>query len=298
MIVNIRPQKNQRGDLIGAINCFYDISERKRADEAQARLAAIVESSDDAIVSKDLNGIITSWNRGAEQLFGYTAHEAIGRSVTLLIPPDRLGEETTILERIRRAETVDHYDTIRRRKDGTLFDASVTVSPIRDHKGQIIGASKIARDITERKRGEEALREADRNKSEFLAMLAHELRNPLAPILVSIDILRRARSLEAFGGANRRHPDGRDDDSLAPSVDVNGGIDHALKVLTRQVGQMVRLVDDLLDAARINRGKIHLRPERVDVSSAVLNAVEVARPLCDELRHELTVTVRHHIRCF
>jgi PAS domain S-box-containing protein len=291
VVVNIRPQKNHFGEVTGAINCFYDITERKRSEEAQARLAAIVESSDDAIVGKDLNGIITSWNRGAERLFGYTADEAIGRTVALLIPPDRLDEETAILERFRRAETVDSYDTVRRRKDGTLFDASVTVSPIRDSRGKVVGASKIARDITERKRGEEALREADRNKSEFLATLAHELRNPLAPILASIEILRRALSTAVVGGSQRRPASADDNESVVTRGDTSRSIGHALKVLARQIRQMVRLVDDLLDAARINRGKIELRKERVDLSSVVLNAVEVARPLCDDLKHELCVSL-------
>jgi two-component system, chemotaxis family, CheB/CheR fusion protein len=290
-VVNIRPLKNRQGEVTGAINCFYDITERKQAEAAQARLAAIVESSDDAIVSKDLNGIITSWNRGAEQLFGYTPDEAIGQVVTLLIPPDRLDEETAILERVRRAETVDHYDTVRRRKDGTLFDASITVSPIRDNQGKVVGASKIARNITERRRGEEALRTADRNKSEFLAMLGHELRNPLAPIVASIEVLRRSQIVDAFGRTGRRHSETPDDQTIATRLDPSGSIDQALKVLARQVGQMVRLVDDLLDAARINRGKIDLRKERVDVSSVVLDAVEVARPLCEDLKHELTVTL-------
>ncbi len=114
--------------------------------DAALRLAAIVESSDDAIVSKDLNGIITSWNAGAEQLFGYTADEAVGRSITMLIPPDRLSEEDLVLSRIRRGLRVEPFDTIRWRKDGTLVDVSVTVSPIRDANGTIIGASKIARE--------------------------------------------------------------------------------------------------------------------------------------------------------
>ncbi|HWN93972.1 MAG TPA: PAS domain S-box protein, partial [Methylomirabilota bacterium] len=137
-----------------------DLSERKEADEARSRLAAIVESSDDAILSKDLNGIITTWNAGAERLFGYTAEETIGRHVTMLMPPERFNEEPGILERIRRAERVEHYETIRRRKDGTLLDVSLTISPIVGGHGQIVGASKIARDITERKRAQEALRAA------------------------------------------------------------------------------------------------------------------------------------------
>jgi PAS domain S-box-containing protein len=126
--------------------------------EAAFRLAAIVESSDDAIVSKDLAGIITSWNKGAERLFGYTAEEVIGKSVTILIPPERHAEEQYLLERIRRGERVEHYETVRRCKDGSRIEISLTVSPIKRADGKIIGASKIARDITERKRGEERFR--------------------------------------------------------------------------------------------------------------------------------------------
>jgi PAS domain S-box-containing protein len=134
------------------------VSERKRTQEAQARLAAIIESSDDAIISKDLNGTILSWNAGAERLFGYTPGEAVGRSITLIIPPDRLDEERDILERIRRGQRIEHFETVRARKDGRLIDISLTVSPIRNGEGRVVGASKIARDITERKRAEGELR--------------------------------------------------------------------------------------------------------------------------------------------
>src|ERR1044071_6323524 len=128
-----------------------------RPPDPTLRLAAIVESSDDAIVSKDLNGIITSWNKGAEDLFGYTADEAIGQSITILIPSDRLSEEDMVLGRIRRGERVDHFDTIRQRKDGALVPISLTVSPIRDANGTVVGASKIARNISDRKRIEAEL---------------------------------------------------------------------------------------------------------------------------------------------
>lgn len=129
------------------------------APDAALRLAAIVESSNDAIISKDLNGTITSWNRAAEQMFGYTAAEAIGRSITILIPPDRLDEEKDTLDRVRRGEALNHFETVRRRSDGTLIEISLTVSPIRDDSGSIIGASKIVRDITERRRIEAELGE-------------------------------------------------------------------------------------------------------------------------------------------
>ncbi len=134
-----------------------DITERNQAERAGLLLQAIVDSSDDAIVSKDLNGIVTSWNKGAERIFGYTAEEAVGQSITIIIPPDRLDEEPKILARLRRGQRVDHFETIRRRKDGTLLNISLTISPVKDPKGKIIGASKIARDITDRKRAEAAL---------------------------------------------------------------------------------------------------------------------------------------------
>ena len=153
------------GALVGAINMLVDITDRKHAEAHAQRLAAIVESSDDAIVSKDLNGIIASWNSGAQRVFGYTAEEIIGRPVTVLMPPERENEEPGILERIRRGERIDHYETVRRRKDGSLIDVSLTVSPVRDSAGEIIGASKVARDITERRRARDQqqllLREMD-----------------------------------------------------------------------------------------------------------------------------------------
>ncbi len=151
------PLRDAEGKIIGGINMLLDITERKRAEMITASLAAIVESSDDAIISKDLNGVITSWNKGAESLFGYTAREVTGKPITMLIPRDRLQEGPEILERIRRGERVDHFETVRVCKDGSLMDISLTISPLRDSTGRIIGASKIARDITERKRAEKAL---------------------------------------------------------------------------------------------------------------------------------------------
>jgi len=149
---------------------------RLNPEEAAQLLAAIVESSDDAIISKDLNGIIMSWNSGARRIFGYGDEEAIGKPVTMLIPPDRLDEETAILTRIRGGERVDHYETVRRRKDATLVDISLTVSPVRNAQGEIVGASKIARDITNRKKME-------KHRELLMAELTHRVKNTLATVL-------------------------------------------------------------------------------------------------------------------
>jgi PAS domain S-box-containing protein len=145
------PLFDAQGKLTGAVNMLVDLTERDSADEAAQRLVAIIEFSDDAILAKDLKGTIVSWNKGAERLFGYSPEEAIGQPVQMLIPADRQDEEPHILARIRRGDRVDHYETIRRRKDGSLVDISLSVSPIRSRDGRIIGASKIARDITERR---------------------------------------------------------------------------------------------------------------------------------------------------
>ncbi len=171
--VTASPLKNAEGRIIGASKIARDITERRRAGQLAQRLVSIVESSDDAIVSKDLDGIIKSWNPGAERLFGYTAEEVIGKSITLLIPMDRHGEESDILSRIRRGECIDHYETIRQRKDGSLIEISVTVSPIKNAEGRIIGASKIARDITERKRAQE-------QQNLLLREMSHRVKNLFA----------------------------------------------------------------------------------------------------------------------
>jgi len=360
-------------------------------------LASIVESSDDAIVSKSLDGIIQSWNAGAERLFGYSAEQAIGRHISLVIPPERLAEEDDIVASLKAGKRIDHVETERVRSDGQRVQVSLTISPIRDASGVVIGASKIARDVTERKRieaerekfvtlienstdfigmcdldgvpffvnraglkmvglddieqarrmpvasfffsedqdrmmheffpsvlrnghGEVEVRfrhfktgaprwmaykvltlpgadgrpvafatvsqdvterrrleddlrrvvaelsDADRRKNEFLAMLAHELRNPLAPISNAV----RALSL------------GRRDETA---------VDSASEMLERQVGQIIRLVDDLLDVSRISRGKIALRPERVELTRIIDQAVEASRAQYRSMDQELTVSL-------
>jgi PAS domain S-box-containing protein len=257
------PILDEFGRAAGAVMVFRDVTERRRAEEAQARLAAIVESSDDAVVSKSLDGVIRTWNAGAERLFGYSAAEAVGRPVTLIIPPERRDEERDILARLRRGERVEHFETVRVAKGGRRLDISLSVSPILDPEGRVIGASKIARDITERRAMEDSLREADRRKDEFLALLAHELRNPLAPIRNGLQVVRLTGN-----------PASRD---------------RALEMMDRQLTHMVRLVDDLLDVSRITRNKMQLRPEPVRLDEVVASAVETARPLIDAGGHELAV---------
>ena len=165
------PIRDDTGASVGAVLVFRDVTDRKRAEETQARLAAIVESSDDAIVSKTLDGVIRTWNAGARRIFGYTAEEAVGRSITLIIPKDRLAEERAILERLVRGERVESFETVRVARDGRLLDISLTVSPLHDAEGHVIGASKVARDISARKRAEAAQR-AGEVRRRFLAELA------------------------------------------------------------------------------------------------------------------------------
>jgi PAS domain S-box-containing protein len=180
-LVDIEAIKDGNGKIVGAVNCFQDITARRLTEDAALRLAAIVASSDDAIVGMDLDGIITSWNAGAERIFGYLAEEVIGKPLTILIPPDYQKEEEAIIERIRRGQRVEHFETVRQRKHGSLIDLSMTVSPVKNSQGKIIGASKIASDITERKR-----RDAQ------IVTLAHEAehrtKNILATVLAAVHL--------------------------------------------------------------------------------------------------------------
>jgi len=254
------------GRPAGRVWSFRDVTDRGLADEARSRLAAIVESSDDAIISKTLEGVIVTWNTGAQRTFGYTADEIVGKSVLTLIPPDRQHEEPIILSRIRSGQRIDHYETSRVRKDGVLIDVSLTVSPVKDSSGRIIGVSKIARDISEVKRAavererllaaERAARaEAERVsvvKDEFLATLSHELRTPLNAILGWVQILRS-------------HP--------ITDPDVN----EALIVIERSTRVQTQLIDDLLDMSRIISGKLRLDVQRVDLADVIRAAVASVR---------------------
>lgn len=163
------------GKLTGAVNMLFDVTPWTEPEQATQHLAAIIESSDDAIVSKDLDGTIRTWNGAAERLFGYTASEIVGKSILTIIPPERHDEETIIIARIRSGQRIEHFETVRRRKDGSLVDLSLTVSPVRDRNGRIVGASKIARDITER-------RQAERVKEHLVNEIKHRVKNTLGTV--------------------------------------------------------------------------------------------------------------------
>jgi PAS domain S-box-containing protein len=182
----------------GVVCYFRDIHDRRRAEQNANLLASIVESSEDAIVSKDLDGYIMSWNGGAERLFGYTADEVVGRSIAIIIPPDRLEEEPKILERLKRGERVEHFETIRMRKDGSLLNVSLTISPVKAADGRIVGASKVARDITERVRQEAALQEANAalkranaDLQQFAYSASHDLQEPLRMVAIYSELLQK-----------------------------------------------------------------------------------------------------------
>ena len=222
--------------------------------DSAAHLAAIVASSVDAIISKGLDGIIQTWNTAAERIYGWKAEEVIGKSITIIIPEDRLQEQTDVMARIRRGLSVEPFETVRRRKDGSLIDISLTVSPVRAADGRIVGASKIARDITEQKRLRAAAEEASRMKDEFLAVLSHELRTPLNTVLGYSRMLRRE--------------DGRMNEPMR---------DRALDALERNADTLTRLVNDVLDTSRIVTGKLRLALGPCSVDRLIDDAIEAVQ---------------------
>ena len=231
-----------------------DITEDRIAEEKQAVLAAIVNSSDDAIISKTLKGIITSWNNAATRMFGYPETEAIGRHITLIIPSNRIQEETMIIEKIRKGEKIDHFETVRVAKDGKEINLSLTVSPVKNKKGEIIGASKIARDITAKKELErqrqlytEKLQELNKYKDEFMAMASHELKTPLTVIKANIQVLQQKIA-----------------------SDPNGiFIDKTLS----QVNKLSDLISSLLDVSKIQSGKLEINLSIFDMATLVKEVV-------------------------
>jgi PAS domain S-box-containing protein len=222
-----------------------------RAPEIQSILAAIIDSSEDAIYSKDSDALVTSWNRSAERLYGYTEAEAVGQDIAFLIPADRRGEERVILGRILNGESIDHYETQRQAKDGSIIDVSLAVSPVRDSEGDIVGASVIGRDIRDRKR--QAALEQEVEKRDFIARAAHELKNPLTTIAGMARILRDK------------------EDSLHPDE-----LEKVYSILIRQSDRANRLITDLLELARLESGQLDIDPIDTEISAVVAGSIEAA----------------------
>lgn len=249
-----------------------DLIERKQAEEASAYLAAIVTSSYDAIVSKTLDGIVTSWNASAEQMFGFTAEEMVGQSILRIIPPERASEEDYILARIRAGERIEHFETVRVAKDGLPLDVSLTISPIRNSAGTIIGASKIARDITERKRLENALRVSERRMNEFLGIAAHELRTPLTSVTANVQMaLKQVRNLIRAASADNNENNGNHNEQSQSAPLQRAAL--LLERTDRQILRLGRLVNDLVDVSRVQAGRLEMRPEPCDLLPIVREAV-------------------------
>jgi PAS domain S-box-containing protein len=274
------PIQDATGTIAGVSHIFREVGERKRLEREAFHLAALVQSSEDAIASKNLEGIVLSWNPAAEQMFGYAASEIVGRSIRVIIPEDRLAEEDEVLRRIKSGGRIDHFETMRRRKDGTMIPISLTVSPIYDQAGRIIGASKIARDLTPLRtyattleetvkqseataRGErvalarerDALRtaqEALHLKDEFLATLSHELRTPLSAISGWLQLMK-----------------------MRPDQDR---MTRGLSAIERNTNLLVRLIDDLVDVSRIMSGTLTLQVQSIDLRKVVDAAVDSVRP--------------------
>ena len=272
------PIRNELGYVSGCVLIFRDVTAQRLQQRDKANqlltarlLASIVESSNDAIISKSLDGTIQSWNAAAERLFGFTAEQAVGKHISLIIPPERIAEEDTIVARLKEGQRIEHFETERLRSDGRHITVSLTISPLKDDAGNVIGASKITRDMSVRKRLEDNLRklawdlaETDRRKNEFLATLAHELRNPLAPMSNMLEVVKRS-------GSN-------------PEL-----LKQAHDTIERQLAQLVRLVDDLLDLNRITYDRLELRRSEVELATIIQQAVEVARPLIDAAGQKLAI---------
>jgi PAS domain S-box-containing protein len=238
-MVHFVPLKNDNEEVEAGLILALDITDIKQAEEKSAKLAAIIESSDDAIISKTLDSIITSWNDSAERMFGYTADEMIGQSILKIIPPDRKDEEPQILSRLRKGERVEHFETKRITKDNTLLDISLSISPVKDPRGNIIGLSKIARDITEKKQEEQ-------RKNDFIAMVSHELKTPLTSVKSYVQVLlERAK---------------KDNDRFMIT---------ALSRADVQTRKMTTMIHDFLSLARLQDGKISLRKEPFDLKQLI-----------------------------
>jgi PAS domain S-box-containing protein len=248
-ITRVIPVRDTSGRITAWYGSSTDNHEGKLLEAELAKYTAIITSSDDAIVSKTLDGTITSWNHAAERMFGYTAEEAIGQHITLIIPPELYQEEEDIIGKLRQGIHIDHFETVRMRKDGTKVDVSLSISPVKDRAGNIIGAAKIARDITERL-------ELERRKDEFISMASHELKTPITTLKGFTDLLLRKFKRQ--------------------------GMQEEVPMLTRmdaQIKRLIRLVDELLDASKVQTGQLDYDEEPVDLAALLQETVEIMQPI-------------------
>ena len=253
-------------DGYSVIQCnIRDMTERRQAEEEHSRLAALVESSNDAIVGKTLDGIITNWNQAAERLFGYSASEAVGKPITFIIPPTLYQEEKDIIGKLRQGIRIQHYETVRLRKDGTLIDVSLSISPVKDSAGKVIGAAKIARDISERK-------ELDQRKDEFISMASHELKTPITALKGFTQLL------------HRRFKRRNDDESL-----------HFLTRIDTQLNKLTTLISDLLDISKMQTGQLEYRMETFELDVLAQEIVESVQGTTQTHRLILEKTAGVHI---
>lgn len=256
-LVRTLPYRTLDNVIAGVVVTFVDVTQQKRADENQARLASIVESAEEAIYAIDLEGNIKSWNVGAERMFGWPSSEIVGRSIALIVPRDKADEIRDLRARILAGQRIERLDTVRVGRAGHRFDVSASIAPVRDAEGRVIGASAIEHDVSWKRRAEDELvaardaaEAASRTKDEFLAVLSHELRTPLTPVLVAVGILSR-------------------DPSVPPHVHTK------LQLIRRNAELEARLIDDLLDATSIARGEVHLHQKIARAADVVAYALEV-----------------------
>lgn len=269
--LTVSPIKNAAGVIVGVSKIARDIGITKQAERLSASLAAIVESSDDAIVSKTLEGVITSWNAAAERIFGYGPEEAIGQHISLIIPPDKLDEEYSILGRVKSGKKVDHFETVRRAKNGDLLQISLTVSPIRDGSGRVVGASKVARNITDQKRIETQLRDSNRRKDEFLANMSHELRTPMNAVIGLAHI-------------------------LSLSENLNPKEQQCVSMLRQSGDNLLSLINNLLDFSKLQSDDLMLEAVEFSPAEIVEKAVVMMDVKAREKNLPLKVAYDHGLR--
>lgn len=268
--VTVSPIVDKAGKIIGATKVARDITQIRQAERASAYLGAIIESSDDAIISKDLNGFITSWNKSAERIFGYSEAEVVGRHITILIPAERLAEEDKILTTLKNGKRVDHFETLRRHKDGHLVPVSLTVSPIRNAAGDIVGASKVSRDISERVASENALRESSRKKDEFLANMSHELRTPMNAVIGLSSLLK---AMDGLPEKARKYVE-----TLATSAD-----------------NLMALINDLLDFAKIEADSFEIEKVEFNLARQIEGVISMANVKAQEKGLNLYLSYSHDL---